>query len=379
MDIEFVHAAMKRHRMEPHVSASAYLQRLIVEVGKSVSMRRKIYLDSRYWIFLRQAALGQPRRPQHSELLSLLRTAVQSGIALCPISDVAFLELMKHGDQETKLKTAILIDELSLGVALLTEEMRVGTELAQTLTGEAAGLEVHPLDHLVWVRACYVLGFDYPGVPGWSAAANLAAHKVAIDTSWHMSLEDLVSSAEDSHRPPDPFEETATELNTNARAHAHEIRSFEQAFITEIGGALSVFKGGIAHILEQIYEKKTGTPVTLTIAERAAFEQRVFSMSVNMFRADRKKMAQKIPSLYVNAMCHAAARWDRQRNLDGHDLLDFHHAGAALGYCEAFFTENPLRVFLTSNHVALDQEYGCRVISEESDAIEYARGLTTVQ
>jgi hypothetical protein len=378
MDSESIKEAMARHRREPEVSASTHLRRLIVDVGESISTRRKIYLDSRYWIFLRQASLGQPRRPQHSELLGLLRTAVQSGVALCPISDVAFLELMKHADQETKVETAKLIDELSTGIALLTEEMRVGTELAHTLTDIGAGSEVYPLAYLVWVRASYVLGFNYPGVPNWSAEVNLAAHKVTIDEFWCMPLEDLVISAKDVRRPPDPFEETAARLNTNARAYAHEIRSFEQAFLAEISGALTLFKGGIADIVEQVYEAKSGTAASLTAEERTEFEQRMLSMCVNMFRADRKKMAKRIPSLYINATCHAAARWDRQRNLDGHDLLDFHHAGAALGYCDAFFTENPLRVFLTLNHVALDKEYGCRVISAESEAIDYLRGLTMV-
>ncbi len=84
MDSESIKEAMARHQREPEVSASAHLRRLIVDIGESISTRRKIYLDSRYWIFLPQAALGQPRDPRHSELLGLLRIAVQSGVALCP-------------------------------------------------------------------------------------------------------------------------------------------------------------------------------------------------------------------------------------------------------------------------------------------------------
>jgi hypothetical protein len=58
-------------------------------------------------------------------------------------------------------------------------------------------------------------------------------------------------------------------------------------------------------------------------------------------------------------------------------LLDFHHAAAALGYCEAFFTEKPLRALLMSRHVALDRLYGRVIVSEEQDAIRYVRGLLT--
>lgn len=318
--------------------------------------------------------MGKPRRPEHSELLELLRGAVQSGVALCPISDVIFLELMKQTDPVTKLETTKLVDELSLGIAILSEQSRIGTELAHTMSEDGALLELPPLAHLVWVRICFVLGFAYPSVPAYDEALNLVMQKVTIDTFWQMSLQEFVLASKDPGVPAN-FEVTAAKLNMEARAHAHEIRSFEQAFVAEIGGMLNVFKGHIADVFEQLYEKKTGTLATQTVEQRAGFEKRLLSMSVNMFRFARKKMAQRLPSLYVHAMCHAAARWDRQRNLDGHDLFDFHHASAAVGYCDAFFTENPLRVFLTAGHVALDREYGCRIISNEAVAIDYVRGL----
>src|SRR6266699_5009890 len=145
MDSEFVKRALARHRDDPTVSAPAYLRRLTVALGKLVSTRRKLYLDTRYWIFLRDAAMGRPRRPEHSELLELLRGAVQSGVALCPISDVGYLELTKQTDPVTKLETTRLVDELSLGIALLTEESRVGTELAHTMSELGAKLELPPL------------------------------------------------------------------------------------------------------------------------------------------------------------------------------------------------------------------------------------------
>jgi hypothetical protein len=61
--------------------------------------------------------------------------------------------------------------------------------------------------------------------------------------------------------------------------------------------------------------------------------------------------------------------------LDGNTLLDFHQAVAAVVYCDAFFTDGPLRVILTQKHVALDREFGCTVISDMSEAVEHLRLL----
>jgi hypothetical protein len=201
--------------------------------------------------------------------------------------------------------------------------------------------------------------------------------KATIDVFWGMSLQEFLAMSNDTGALADNFEATAVKLNAKSRAHAHEIPSFEKAFIAEVAGVLSVFKGHIADVFEQLYERKTGVAATLTVEERDIFEKKLLSMSVNMFRFARKKMAQQLPSLYVHAMCHAAARWDRQRNLDGHDLLDFHHANAAVGYFEAFCTEKPLCIFLTSGHIALDREYGCKILSKESDVIKYMQTLNS--
>jgi len=48
-------------------------------------------------------------------------------------------------------------------------------------------------------------------------------------------------------------------------------------------------------------------------------------------------------TIHISACLHAAVRWDKKRQLEGNDLFDFHHAAAALAYCDAFFTENLLK------------------------------------
>lgn len=366
---------VEHHKSEPEVSIAAHIRRRIIALGESISSKKKLYLDSRYWIFLRDAALGRPKHPSHAELLERLRGAVRSGVALCPIADVAFIELMKHADPPTRLATARLMDELSQGAALATEQERVNEELAHFMMTAGARPELHPLAHLAWVPPCYALGITCPDAASLDPSDNLVLQKALADACWQMPLEYFVEASQDTESPPIPFEAMAAKLNAEARKHAHQIRSFDQAVMAEISGSLSVYKEHLASVFERMENRRCVVPAPRTEGERAARAQQLHSMLANAFRYARQKMAVRVPTLYVHAVCHASIRWDKKRTLDGHDLLDFHHAAAALGYCEAFFTEKPLRALLISGHVALDRLYGRLIVSEEQDAIRYVRGL----
>src|SRR6266436_4161094 len=60
-------------------------------------------------------------------------------------------------------------------------------------------------------------------------------------------------------------------------------------------------------------------------------------------------------TLHIHASLHASVRWNKSRKLKPNDILDFHHAAAALAYCDAFFTERSVRNIATQHHIALDK------------------------
>lgn len=86
---------------------------------------------------------------------------------------------------------------------------------------------------------------------------------------------------------------------------------------------------------------------------------------------DKDTEPARLPSLEIEAALHASNRWDRQRRLDAHDLLDFRHASSALAYCNAFFTEKPLRSMIEQKHIALDRRFHCLVRSTVDEAAKY--------
>lgn len=371
-----IEESLARHAASPEVSAGEYAQQLMTELGDSVATRHKFYLDTRYWIHLRDAAMGRPTHHQHGEILVRVRALVADGLAVCPVSDVAWIELFKQVDPASRLATADLLDELSLGVALMTEKERVVAEIGYFLT-HTTDKGLPPIrKNRVWIKAGYVMGLIVPVIDQFSPEQNRLAQKASIDAFWRVTHRELASGGSSLSDQEDRWKEAAARITAESQKHAHEIRSYQQAFADEISGALRVFKGEIRELAILRYRRITGDqgPVPVEQAEKAAGQ--LVALLSTAFKLRREIMAQHIPSLYAFAMCHAAVRWDKFRRFNSHDLLDFHHASSGIPYHDAVFTEKPLRVLVTAGNTALDKTFSCRVMSSETEILAYLRELS---
>ena len=78
----------------------------------------------------------------------------------------------------------------------------------------------------------------------------------------------------------------------------------------------------------------------------------------------------------VHQTClYAAVRWNKKQQLEANDFFDFHHASAALGYCDALFTEKGLRAMVTRSDLGLDKRFNCFVTSKAEEAISYVQSV----
>ncbi|OZB63361.1 MAG: hypothetical protein B7X39_19660 [Lysobacterales bacterium 14-68-21] len=84
----------------------------------------------------------------------------------------------------------------------------------------------------------------------------------------------------------------------------------------------------------------------------------------------------QLRSLHINTCVHASLRWNKTEQFEANDFHDFHHAVAALAYCQFFLTERGLKTRVTARHVALDTLYGCRVAGSVPDAIALLREIS---
>lgn len=133
----------------------------LLEQGRSIAGRKRLYLDKCFWVRMRDEDLGLQRSASGKALLEALRSEVRSRALICPITDVLFLELLNQSDLKTRRATAQLIDELSCGVSLIPEQERFELEVS-TLVLSKLGFQAVPVVHQVWSRVAFVLGIQHP-------------------------------------------------------------------------------------------------------------------------------------------------------------------------------------------------------------------------
>ena len=340
-----------------------------------LALRKAIYLDLRFWILLRDAF-----RTGGSEvalrMLAVLRALVKSGVAFCPISDSTFLELFKQTDSASRLATAELIDELSHGVTMVPFRLRVGTEIAHYVHWAEPTARVCPLSELVWSKLSYVLGFVHPTHRAFDDATNLAIQKAFFDHMWdNISLVQMCSHLGDGFVRADPlhFQKTSANLNEQNRIHATDLKSFQKTYKDELIGVLDLFAGTLANIIATKLPPEAASLPAVGSAERDAVERQCLSFLVRALDTEGGRKAMR--SLHIKSLLHAAVRWNRKQSLKANDLFDFDHAAAAIGYCDGFFTENPLRAMLSRPDLRLKEDFGCFVSSDVEECLRYLEAL----
>lgn len=353
------------HRATPHVSIDQHERRKVVELGERVMSRSRVYLDKCFWIHMRAARTGLPCPPGSADLLAALSAEVTSGRLICPVSDALFLELMKQTDPATRSATAELIDTLSLGVTLSPHRTRVATEVAHFLHA-SAGHDVHPLEHLVWTKVSYVLGVRHPVATAFPEDEQLVIQKAFFDHLWEIPLSTMIDTIGTARPPDPPYVELASRLNRDNAAHAGSMRSFAQVYRDEINGVLELAAPIAADVLLDMARKALGPSVRPTAEE---FETTI-KQCLGLLRAAVRKPAGKraLRTLHLGSLLHAAVRWNRTQKLDANDLLDFHHAEAALAYCDLLLTDGPMHTLLMQRHLSIAHDVPCLVMSSVTEA-----------
>lgn len=368
---------IKDHLGSPEIGLDTYLRRRQIELASEHEHRHAIYLDLKYWITFRKAISGIETSSQAVALLELLRKQVRSGISFCPISESTFAELLKQGDLVTRQSTAGLIDELSLGVSLIPSEVRLNTELAHFIhTCGGKENDLYPLDQLVWTKLSYTLGNFYPSDTAFDAVTELALQKAFFDHLWSIPLSEIIVSMSGDlpDGEQDRFKNLAARLNHENVQHAGELKSFNAAYNIELSGVVDLVAEVAVAIVSDMAIKEGHAGLLRDSPAWGDYENQWKNLLIAAFSKDATK--KSLRTMHINTCLHAAHRWNKSRKFEGNDFFDFHHACAALGYCDVFLTERSLKTMVTANHVALDKLYNCTVISDVSEAVTFVKSLT---
>lgn len=176
---------------KPDETFDTYSKNQKIKLGKSISDRKKIYLDTKYWIYLRDAHLNRAKNESEYQFLALLDQLLGKNKIICPISEDIFLEVLKQSDRQTLTATVNLIDKFSQGISLLSFEERLLLELFY-FSSITNNIPVYEMQELVWTKLAYTLGFITNHSNRLNANQNNLLKKCFFDQLWSIKLIDIV-------------------------------------------------------------------------------------------------------------------------------------------------------------------------------------------
>lgn len=353
------------HKNNPDVSVETYLKRKRIKLSYEIRPSKKIYLDTKYWLLLRDARIRENIDNNILQLLHLMENLVKNGKAICPISTEIFWEIRKQSDNKTLEATVKIIDDLSKGVIILSLPERFNLEFSHFIRTKFKK-SVYNLDELIWTKIPYILGFANPVSKIVSPEIMCALQKAFIDQLWVASLKDFLEPIEQITIPPPCYIDLSKTLNQKKIEHINDYKSFKQLFLTELGGILDGYREHSEDLMIYLFESIMGHkfPQRETMAD--IFSKYV--MRIIYLNFELNKIKSELPSFHVMAKLHASTRWDEYRKIKPNDIYDIHHAIDAIPYYDYFLTEHGLKHLVSNNNLGFDV-FRCKTISDIDNAI----------
>ncbi len=366
--MEFINT-FDKHASEPEKTVDSYIKEKKLELSEWINQRKKVYLDTKFWLLLRDAHLSRDNQPGLHDLLKFMTGGVLAGKLICPICEDVFQEVIKQSDEVTLRATVALIDNLSAGVSLLSHEERLEAEVLYFLRSCTHPIEklYHPHD-LVWTKLSYTSGMDIPFNELFSEAENRLIQKAFIDQMWNMSLQEMIGLIGLDRLLTYPhMPDFSHFLNEEKDCYIAEKADFKNIFLTELGYILLREEKRFGGMFTYLFEKEHGyAPQSEEV--QSTNSGRLFAKQIyNVFKL--QKAGNNLPAIEIEAGIHAQLIYDKTRRYKANDIYDINHAIAALPYCDYFFTEKNLREFIVRKNLAYDTKYNCTVVSSIIDAV----------
>lgn len=330
-----------------------------LKLYSSIKETKKIYLDTNYWIKLRDAEKNDNHIDK--DLLNKLRELVKLNKCIIPISEINFWEILKQNDFNTLKESTSLIDELSKGISLIGDEERKQLEFFYFIM-EKQGKKIDEDIKLVWDRLsinilyCYLFSETFD--------IKMISNKFRDSKSFS---DILMTMKEHNNLIHFRFKDNVTYLNKNKEKYKNENKSFNQLYLSELFGYLETFESILSDFFKQLYYtsygKKTNSKIPISDFTKLIY---------NGFKEN--KINKELPSFSIFPKLNASIRHNSLRKYkDGNDTIDFLHATAALPYFDFFFTEKELKTII--NQQKLDSEYDCIVESDTVKILELLNKL----
>ena len=354
-----------------------YVRNKRLDLGESLLKQRRVYLDTKYWIHIRDVYLNRAENSLHKEILDELKRLRSTGSTICPISYSIFSELLYQSDPVTRKATAEMIDELSDDCTIQPLFEVFKRELIHFVTKcTKPNTKLFDISQMVWTKATFVLGDVFLSLENSPLPQKqaVAMQKCMDDLFWSTKLSEMLDAL--------PLSDGKEQANNARLADAitagkfenqNESDTFDKLFLDEVTGVVDAFADIMGDLMVYLAQER-GMSETPSMADalqggkmlgylvRAAFEH--------------KKLTTELPTVSIPASLHAAVRLDKKRKFKKGDFEDFHHATLAVPYFDVFLTESSLQHLLRSKDIDAEKKYGCTVLSTAQEVLNHLKTLS---
>lgn len=342
------------------------------ELATQLVAKKAIFLDTKGWVHLRQAAFGDVAHAAWQPVLQLLRRLIAAQRIFCPVSFTTVSEVLKQSDDHTREATAGLMDELSLGIGFCAPDEQVIFEVDRQARRKTQSPE---RDLSVWTKTCVTFMRERMLDMKISLVEEFPLFEAAFNEVWNTPISEFIRAA--GHTPTASLTAAVAVLNADNEANRSEITTFTALLENEcVGVARAASKLTHSFVRPYIARKLVAAGLPKFLAESSDKEVETRAVIAWVIEALRTKEGRlQLPSLFTYAAIHAQIRWMRTQKLRDNDLPDHSQVAQAIGYCDALLLDRATRNVLVAPQIRLDQFYGTTIMVTPEEFSTYLRTL----
>lgn len=353
------------HQHGTNISPTEYGRRLRQLRARGVDGSQRIYLDTNFWIGIRDA---KPDGGPWYRLLERLRDLVRARTSICVLQQWSFYELALQAPEKLKV-TAGLVDELCESVAIApTEELRYWD--AGEFVASAHGWKYDGFPGR-WSCVGQILRSRIPSAPsGVSLPSRIAIGKAMLDTLTNASFADVLAAfgwnTRDAFRAPPVDDNVIAQVEARKASQKklgvprEEVRRQEFEWLIQ-RFYVPFFAEHLVNANHKFALHLTDQELRVMARELAGRAIQAFgNHDLGVFLPEAALLAE-LYTLYVGD--------DSRRRLTHNDYTDWQHAVAALPLCNVFLTDGHLANQLTQKLKAHEQ-FQCSVVAGVDAALE---------
>lgn len=343
------------------ISVEAYIDKYKAQVNHGMTSTKAVYLDTNYWIRLRDAEIGKGTASSVA-LLSRLRSLVAARKIVCVSHLTSMLEIAKQLETSARVSTA-LVDELTERVAIAPTAELDALEIGNYIHAKSGAMRLSPSLH--WSCLGQIVQSTISSDKALPASLRKdhrqAILKCAADSLWNQGLSEIFEAFDwdtKNHLQADLNAEILAKVEERKKTRPHDgnlKKTRESEFEDVMKRQIDLFKVEFLKILGPIGVKALGAKLPLAV-------QGLVRHAVSDYRTGA--LGSHLPGFVIRNELFSAYECDPTHTLSTNDWQDWQHASVALPYCDFFLTEKRLAHQLTKI-LSLDTKYQCRVVGPD--------------